>query len=83
MRWLLSPFPWVVEYSLGERSLRFSRGILELSCPATFLFCTVSLETEHSLSLSLLHLSSWPIVEPAQHIILIVTARLVFKDSAV
>ena len=59
MRWLLSPFPWVVEYSLGERSLRFSRGILELSCPATFLFCTVSLEMEHSLSLSLLHLSSW------------------------
>ena len=50
--WLLSPLPWVVEYSLVETSLHFSGGILELSCP-------VSLETEHSLSSSLLHLYSW------------------------
>ena len=59
---LSSTFLWVVECFLEEASLHCSRSILEFSCSPTFLhglYCTVSLETEDSLSISLLHLASW------------------------
>ena len=59
---LSSTFSWVVECFLEETSLHCSRSILESCSSATFLhclYCTVSLETEDSLSIYLLHLASW------------------------